>query len=150
MRVWESAGTLGRMASAPSRLARLAAIASLLPAAAAAQEYQPYPSPRVTTEQWQRYLAVVQARHGDSMDVYEDKALVVFSDAATRTFWIFTTRDHPAHPAWITRQLVEQDGRVNVKQIGYFAGRQEPFDALFQEYLRRNEDLKNEVGRRNQ
>jgi hypothetical protein len=39
---------------------------------------------------------------------------------------------------------------VNVRQIGYFAGRQEPFDVLFREYLQRNEDLKNEVGKRNQ
>jgi hypothetical protein len=138
--------------ASPSRLAALAAAAAaLFPSTAAlAQEFQPYPTPQVTTEQWQRYLAVVQAQHGGSMEVYKDKGLVVFSDASTRTFYIFTTRDHPAHPAWITRQLVEKDGQVNVRQIGYFAGRQEPFDVLFREYLQRNEDLKDEVGKRNQ
>jgi hypothetical protein len=73
-----------------------------------------------------------------------------FSDPTTRTFYVFTTKDNPAHPAWITRQIVEQGGKVNVRQIGYFAGAQEPFDRLFSEYLQLNEQLKHEVEQRNQ
>ncbi len=125
--------------------------AALLPAArAGAQEFQPYPSPKVTVEQWARYLDTVRARLESTAEIYEEKNLVAFSDHATRTFYIFTTKHHPAHPAWITRQMVEQDGQVNVRQIGYFAGAQEPFDALFSEYLKRNEELRENVGRRNQ
>ncbi|MGH8242228.1 MAG: hypothetical protein ACRETY_02640 [Steroidobacteraceae bacterium] len=126
-------------------------ILACLPATlATAQEFQPYPSPKVTVEQWSRYLDTVRARLESTAEIYEDKNLVAFSDQATRTFYIFTTKRHPAHPAWITRQMVEQDGQVNVRQIGYFAGAQEPFDALFGEYLKRNEELRENVGRRNQ
>lgn len=126
------------------------AVASLPCGSAGAQDYQPYPSPRITVEQWQRYLAIVRAHHEGSIEIYKDKHLVGFTDASTRTFYIFTTRRHPAHPAWITRQVVEEDGQVKVRQIGYFAGAEEPFDALFREYLQRNEDLRDSVGRRNQ
>jgi hypothetical protein len=115
-----------------------------------AQEYQPYPAPRITVEQWQRYLEIVRSNHEATADIYKDQDLVGFSDQATRTTYIFTTKDHPAHPAWITRQVVEVDGKVHVRQIGFFAGAEEPFAALFREYQRRNEQLSKDVQRRNQ
>jgi hypothetical protein len=56
---------------------------------------------------------------------------------------------HPAHPAWITRQMYEEEGVVRVRQIGYFAGSTEEFAKLFLEYQKRNEELKEDVERRN-
>ena len=123
--------------------------AMALAQAARAQEYQPYPSPKITVEQWQRYLATVHLAHERSMTVYDDEHVVVFSDADARTFYIFTSKEHPAHPAWITRQLVEEDGQVKVRQIGYFAGDEEPFAQFFRFYLERNEKLRQDVERRN-
>ena len=121
----------------------------LIAAPTLAQEYQPYPSPRITPEQWARYGEQVRQNHGASLEIFEDKQLIAFSDAPTRTFWVFTLKKHPAHPAWITRQMYEEDGQVRVRQIGYFAGSEEAFAKLFQEYLLRNEELKADVARRN-
>jgi hypothetical protein len=121
----------------------------LLAAPALAQEYQPYPSPRITPEQWARYGEQVRQNHGASLEIFEDKQLIAFSDESTRTFWVFTLKKHPAHPAWITRQMYEEDGQVRVRQIGYFAGSEDAFAKLFQEYLLRNEELKADVARRN-
>lgn len=124
--------------------------ATLWPAPpAAAQEYQPYPSPRITVDQWQRYLQAVRKNHEASAEIYKDQHIAGFTDEATRTFYIFTTRGHAAHPAWITRQVVEIDGKVQVRQIGYFAGDEEPFAALFSEYLQRNDRLLEDIQRRN-
>lgn len=129
--------------------AALAAVPLLAPSAFA-QEYQPYPAPRITVEQWQGYLEIVRRNHEATAEIYKDEDLVGFTDQATRTTYIFTTKDHPAHPAWITRQVVEVDGKVHVRQIGYFAGAEQPFAALFREYQRRNEQLSKDVQRRNQ
>ena len=118
-------------------------------APALAQEYQPYPSPRITPEQWARYGETVRQYHGETLEHYKHKRLIAFSDLRARTFWIFTLKGHPAHPAWITRQMYEEDGEVRVRQIGYFAGSEEAFAKLFEEYLRRNEELKEDVERRN-
>ena len=126
----------------------LAALA--LAAPALAQEFQPYPQPKISVDQWKAYLDEVRALHEASAEIYKDKGIVVFSDAETRTFYIFTTKNHPAHPAWITRQIVEEGGQVHVRQIGYFAGKQEPFDKLFREYQMRNDELVKEVEKRNQ
>ncbi len=131
-------------------LAALLLVALWPDAAARAQEFQPYPSPKITIDQWQKYLLEVRSLHEASAEVYKDKNVVVFSDPTTRTFYIFTTKDNPAHPAWITRQIVQEGGKVNVRQIGYFAGAQEPFDRMFSAYLQLNEQLKHEVEQRNQ
>jgi hypothetical protein len=114
------------------------------------QDYQPYPSPRITTEQWAKYGETVRQYHGASLELFKDKQLVAFSDLRTRTFWVFTLKDHPAHPAWITRQMYEEGGLVRVRQIGYFAGSEEEFAKLFSEFQKRNEELKEDVERRNQ
>lgn len=129
----------------------LALLAALVFAAPAfAQEWQPYPQPKITVDQWKAYLLTVREALEASAEIYKDKGVVVFSNPDTRTFYIFTTKDHPAHPAWITRQLVEEKGQVNVRQIGFYAGNAEAFDKMFREYLQRNEGLMKEVEKRNQ
>ena len=122
----------------------------LMATPALAQEYQPYPTPRITPEQWATYGEEVRQNHGATAEIFQDKKLVAFSDPRARTFWIFTMKDHPAYPAWITRQLYEEGGEVRVRQIGYFAGSEDEFAKLFQEYQQRNELLKEDVERRNQ
>jgi hypothetical protein len=133
-------------------LARLLAAALALGLAATpalAQEYQPYPTPKITVDQWARYAEEVRQNHQSTADIIKDENVIVFSDPDTRTFWIFTTKDHPAHPAWVTRQLVEEGGLVRVRQIGYFAGDEKAFAKLFREYQERNEQLAEDVQRRN-
>ena len=133
----------------PLKLSLIASVLCLLTITAFAQDYQPYPSPKITQEQWARYGETVRQMYGDSLEVFKDKHLVAFADLGTRTFWLFTMKDHPAHPAWITRQMYEESGVVRVRQIGYFAGKEEEFAKLFAEYLKRNEELKKDVERRN-
>lgn len=133
-----------------ARLAMPVLLLTLAWSGAHAQEFQPYPAPRVTVEQWAAYLKIVEANFGTNIEVYKQKKVVVFMDAATRTHYIFTTKGHAAHPAWITRQIVEEGGQVRVRQIGYFAGEEEPFAKLFTEYQQMNDELRESVQRRNQ
>lgn len=133
----------------PARVALLLASAAV-GVAAFAQEFQPYPTPRITVEQWASYLAIVRSKLDATAEIFPDKHVVVFFDQPARTYYIFTTKEHPAHPAWITRRIVEEGGQVHVRQIGYFAGSEKPFAALFGEYQSMNEQLRQDVQRRNQ
>jgi hypothetical protein len=126
-------------------LAGLAATAPVI-----AQEFQPYPAPRITVEQWASYLESIRSKLDATVEIFPDKHIVVFFDQPARTHYIFTTKEHPAHPAWITRRIVEEGGQVHVRQIGYFAGAEKPFAALFAEYQSMNEQLRQDVERRNQ
>lgn len=123
---------------------------SLLAGSATAQDFQPYPAPQITVEQWASYAELVRQNYGATADVVKEEDVIVFSDMRTRTFWVFTTKDHPAHPAWIARQMYEEGGQVNVRQIGYFAGSEPAFAKLFRSFQERNAQLMEDVQRRNQ
>ncbi|HEU4516673.1 MAG TPA: hypothetical protein VFR77_05165 [Steroidobacteraceae bacterium] len=122
----------------------------LLAGQSGAQEYQPYPAPQVSAEQFTRYAEQVRQNFGATAEFVKEEKVIVFSDLRSRTFWVFTTRDHPAHPAWITRQMFEEKGQVNVRQIGYFAGAEREFAKMFRSYQERNAQLMEDVQRRNQ
>ena len=99
---------------------------------ARAIEYKPYATPRVTEEQWTAYFQEVKAAHGTSIQEIRDQHLVVFHGGGVS--YAFTQPGHPAHPAWITRRIVEKEGGLHIEQIGYFAGSEEPFAKLFADY----------------
>ena len=106
---------MGRMNNRLARVALCLAVAAGSAAPALAQEFQPYPSPKVTVEQYVAYAKQVQDSLGETAEILQGMNLVAFSDMRTRTFYIFTTKDHPAHPAWITRQMDEEGGQVHVQ-----------------------------------
>ena len=59
--------------------------------------------------------------HSESLEIVKDKQLSAFSDRRKRTFGVFTLKDHPAHPAWITRHVYEEGSEIRLRQIAYFA-----------------------------
>jgi hypothetical protein len=124
----------------------LAAIAMSWPLLA--QEFRPFPTPRISPAQWQNYLDEVSEKHGPTREAAPTEKLVVFHNRAAFTTYVFTETGHPAHPAWITRQVVQEGGSVNVRQIGYFAGDEPPFAALFRAYLQVNQRMREEFERK--
>ena len=106
--------------------------------------YAPYPEARITVEQWQAYFDTVLLELADTKQDIAELNLVLFHDAATATYYAFTTARNPAHPAWVTRRFVEQDGAIAVEQIGYFAGDEGPFADLFDAYADITDELRAE------
>ena len=115
-----------------------------------AQEFKPYPRANITEAQWQRYFDEVKSKHGSSAQDTERERLVVFHDPATHTSYAFTTPGHPAHPAWITRQVEKMGGEIGIRQIGYFAGPEPPFAALFKAYSELNARMREDFKRKAQ
>jgi len=101
---------------------------------AAAQEFQPFPEAQVTVEQWQAYLAEVRAKLGVTEKTFADEHLTVFEDRGRQMYFAFTLPGHPAHPAWVTRRIVDNGGDIDTEQIGYFAGDEQQFAALYESY----------------
>ena len=126
-------------------ICRLLLFACLLAGRLLAAPYKPYPDAEITPEQWQDYFNTVQAEFADTREEIADAMLVTFRDDASRTYYAFTLPDHPAHPAWITRKAVEEKGVISMEQIGYFAGMETPFAALFEDFLELTEQLRSKV-----
>jgi hypothetical protein len=126
------------------------AFACLVVASAAATiEHKPYPQPHITGEQWRRYYDQVLSAHGQSAQEFPELHLVVFQDSANSVSYAFTRPEHLAHPAWITRKIVSQGGRLYLDQVGYFAGEEAPFAALFEQYQQLNQRMMEELNRKN-
>ncbi len=128
-----------------SKYSRLMLVACLFVSQLLAATYNPYEDSKVTVEQWQEYYDVVEAEFGETKEEVTGAMLVFFEDASSSTNYAFTLPEHPAHPAWITRKLVEEDGDVSMQQIGYFAGEEEPFSELFQDYSELAYQIKSEL-----
>jgi len=116
-------------------------LTALVAGQAAAQEYMPYPSARITSDQWQQYFSEVSSKHAASRREFPAEHLVVFEDRATYTAYAFTQPGHAAHPAWITRHVLRDSVGVKVRQIGYFAGNEESFAKLFEAYQHLNTQM---------
>lgn len=106
-----------------------------------AQEFKPYPRADISKRQWQTYFDEVVAKHGNTAQKQNDEKLVIYADALSNTSYVFTQDGHPAHPAWITRQLQQRAGNVNIGQIGYFAGDEAAFAALYRSFSAQNEQV---------
>src|ERR1041385_7283068 len=111
---------------------------------AAAIEFKPHPTAHITEAQWSAYFDEVKAALGGSAQELREHKLIVFHDNATVTSYAFTQPGHPAHPAWITRRIANK----NVEQIGYFAGREEPFAELFRQYQATNQRMIEDMEKR--
>ena len=122
-----------------------ALIALLLTSSLHAATWKPFPEAQITAEQWQEYFDTVVAEFGDTRDEIAEAKLILFTDQLTSTFYAFTADDHPAHPAWITRKLIEQDGAFSIQQIGFFAGEEQAFSDLFDDYLALSDQLQQEM-----
>ena len=126
----------------------IAAALLLVTSAALAIEFKPFPTARVTDGQWKAYYEQVKAAHGASMRDVRDQHLVTFQDNTNLIMYAFTQPGHPAHPAWIARRFVQDaQGARNLEQVGYFAGQEAPFAALFKQYQALNQQMIEEMKR---
>ncbi len=129
--------------------ARAAALVLLAASSAAwAIEFEPFPDSQITAAQWNAYYQDVAAAYGASVRQLPDQHLVTFDDNAGGVHYAFTRPGHPAHPAWITRKIIQDpDGKLRISQVGFFAGNEAPFAGLFREYQGLNDKILEEIRR---
>jgi hypothetical protein len=109
--------------------------------AASAQEFKPYPDAKVTVAQWQAYLGLVREKLGSSERSFPEQHFETYVNEGTRTVYAFTEPGNPAHPAWITRRIVEDKNGVTMEQTGFFAGDEPAFAKMFTEYQQMSERI---------
>jgi hypothetical protein len=105
-------------------------------------EFKPYTLAEITTEQWTSYFEKVSQAFPKTAQDHPEQHLIVYFNNKDRLSYAFTKEGHPAHPAWVTRQVVESEETIDMVQIGYFAGKEEPFAVLFQQYQQLTEQNK--------
>lgn len=106
---------------------------------------KPFRVAEISEKQWSSYYTAANILLIGSKRVFPEQGLEVFSDKESGTMFAFTMPNHPAHPSWITRYLVEKEGAISVGQIGYFAGDEESFAELFRQYQELNQKIKQDM-----
>jgi len=119
-------------------------LALLSPIFTYAAEYMPFPKAKISIEQWDEYFQEIKTDYANSEQFHSKYNLVTYNDVQTKMSFAFTTKGHPAHPSWVTRQVVEKNQRVSMQQIGYFAGDEKAFAILFKQYATLSEQIKKE------
>jgi hypothetical protein len=69
------------------------------------------------------------------------------TDPANQTLWTFTQAGHPAHPAGVRRQIIEQRGSVAVAMAIRCDGPRPACDQLAQDFERLNAKLAEDMRR---
>lgn len=116
-------------------------LTALCAAAAWGQDFHPYTDARVTEAQFRSYLDEVRTKLGASERSFADEHLVVFEDPARQLYFAFTIPGHPAHPAWIGRRVHSDGGEAGTEQVGFYAGDQAQFEALYESYLQLTQQM---------
>jgi hypothetical protein len=119
----------------------LMAIGMLGTIAASAQEFKPYADAKVTVAQWQAYLDLVREKLGSSERSFPEQHFETYVNEGTRTVYAFTEPGNPAHPAWISRRVIEDNKGVTMEQTGFFAGDEPAFAKMFAEYQQMSERI---------
>lgn len=68
--------------------------------------------------------------------------MVVFIDKFNGHHYAFTLPGHTAHPSWIVRRIINQEGELQIQQVGYYVNDEAPFVELFDAYLKLNDKIK--------
>ena len=117
----------------------------ILPFQLLAIDLSPFETVKVSKADWQRYHTEVNSEFGHTSRIHSIQKLITYTDNRNRVSFAFTIKGHSAHPSWITRQVIQNDGRVSVRQIGYFAGNEASFSELYAHYKMLNGQIKNQV-----
>ena len=112
-------------------------------------EFMPYPVAKVTEDQWQEFYNKARDNLAHTQRTYRDRHMVVFLDKFNGHHYAFTLPGHAAHPSWIVRRIVNRDGEMQIQQVGYYVNEEAPFVALFDSYLKLNEQMKPQLQDRN-
>jgi hypothetical protein len=124
----------------PIRIGLAAALIVTVAGWASGQAFKPFESNRITDEQWQLYFLEVKGSEGKEVHELWDQHLIVFSDEAQATTWVFTQMGHPAHPGWITRRIVGEGADASIQQIGFYVDKVSAFAVFFDQYLALNKE----------
>jgi len=91
-----------------------------------------YPSPVAA-------LTALRAKPGVSFS--EQGGWTIAEERASSTLWSFTPASHPAHPSAIRRQLVNEEGKLNLEMSISCGAEKAPCDALVREFETLNQQM---------
>lgn len=76
-----------------------------------------------------------------NVKVRTDRGWTIVTSESGRIIWSFTPVDHPAHPAYVKREVIEKDGTIYIDTSARCGAEKSVCDKLVQDFI----DLNNKV-----
>ena len=87
-------------------------------------------------------LAALRAKPG--VEISTQNGWTIVTEPARHVLWSFAPSGHPAYPAVVKRDIVEQDGKIAVRMGVKCGATKEACDALVREFIGLNEKMRAE------
>ena len=79
--------------------------------------------------------------------IHQDDLYLAFAEEARGIVWTFTRPNHPAHPAVVCRQVVQQGEDIGVETRVLCGGRKTACDRMVADFQDLNERMKQDIQR---
>ena len=76
-----------------------------------------------------------------SVQVRTDRGWTIVTSESGRIIWSFTPVDHPAHPSFVKREVIEKDGAIYIDTSARCGAEKSVCDKLVQDFI----DLNNKI-----
>jgi hypothetical protein len=116
-----------------------------LPPASLADEGWRFPTDRISFDQWQTYRDEIRSLPNARI-LEENNQLIIFPEQSD-IIYVFTTFGHPAHPAVVKRQVVENSGGISMRRQGHYAGDEVEFRKWWREFDELDRQLRESIGK---
>ena len=81
-----------------------------------------------------------------NMKVRMDRGWTIVSSDSGRTLWSFTPEDHPAHPSYVKREVIEKNGAIYIDTSARCGSGKLVCDKLVRDFIDLNNKVRVNIG----
>ncbi len=110
-------------------------------------ELRPYSSHEITIANWNTYYEEIASQFVNTRKIDNTAHTQTFTkDSGTQLIVItFTSKEHKAHPAWVTEVMTVSNNQLHTRVIGYYAGDMQAFKSFYKSIKSQSEAMENHL-----
>ncbi|KNC66662.1 hypothetical protein [Pseudoalteromonas ardens] len=88
---------------------------------------------------------LLRLKEDSSVDVRNERGWTIATMKSGRVMWSFTPPNHPAHPSFVKREVIENDGRIYIETSARCGASKQICDDLVQDFIKLNNLVSKEM-----
>ncbi len=81
---------------------------------------------------------LTRLRNDPGIKIRTERRWTVATSKSGRVIWSFTPKDHPAHPSFVKREVIEKDGRIYINTSARCGSEKHVCDKLARDFIQLN------------
>ncbi len=84
-------------------------------------------------------------REDPSVSIRNERGWTVATKESGRIIWSFTPTEHPAHPSFVKREVIEKDGSIYIDTSARCGAQKSVCDQLVQDFVELNNNVRKQM-----